>query len=130
MLPPKYEMSDDEDVKLHLEVTLLEPAGKPPMPRYQHAAVITGRYLIITGGRNDAQFYTIKNIALNDVCLYDIEANKWDTLALHGFYPSSRWGHSMCLVSPKEAKEVSIITDKKDGPGGKRKRANKDDEYE
>ena len=33
---------------------------------------------------------------MNDICLYDICNNKWDTLVTYGFHPHSRWGHTMC----------------------------------
>ena len=45
------------------------------------------------GGRNDAIFPIIKNVALNDLHIYDVASNRWCTLAMYGDIPSSRWGH-------------------------------------
>ena len=74
-----------------------EPEGRPPAPRALHtASFLSSRYLAIYGGKNERIYTQIRNIALNDVCLYDVEKNCWEALAMFGNVPSSRWGHAMC----------------------------------
>ena len=34
-------------------------------------------------------------MALNDICLYNIESNTWESLVIYGDMPCSRWGHSL-----------------------------------
>jgi hypothetical protein len=76
--------------------------GKPPCARYKHSATSIRSYLVIYGGRND-EIYSgnqpnqpqIKNVALNDLHLYDTKLNMWMQVALYGELPCSRWGHSM-----------------------------------
>jgi hypothetical protein len=43
-------------------------------------------------------FDSIKNIALNDLCLYDVQKNEWETVASLGQYPVGRYSHSMCAL--------------------------------
>ena len=43
----------------------------------------------------------IKNVALNDLHVYDVAANKWSTLAIYGDMPASRWGHSLVANQDK-----------------------------
>ena len=42
----------------------------------------------------------MKNVALNDLHIYDITANRWSALAIYGDIPMSRFG--CCLVAKKE----------------------------
>lgn len=74
----------------------MEPAGKPPVPRYGHAACFIKSYLVIHGGRNDEIFSSMRNVALNDLHLYDINLNQWMAVAIYSYVPISRWGHRMC----------------------------------
>ena len=71
--------------------------GKAPSPRFSHSAcMISGRYLVIYGGRNDKMFNSVGNVALNDLHLLDLKALQWVTVALYcqdGAIPLSRWGH-------------------------------------
>lgn len=73
----------------------LAPHGRPPAPRYGHAATFIQKYLIIHGGRNDDMYNSIKNVALNDLHMYDINLNAWLTVAIYGEIPPGRWGHSL-----------------------------------
>ena len=58
---------------ISVELIKLEPNGKPPAPRCLHsAAQFSKKYLAIFGGRNDTHFAEYNNVALNDLCLYDI----------------------------------------------------------
>lgn len=43
-------------------------------------------------------FDELNNIALNDLCLYDIQKNEWETVASLGQYPLGRYSHSMCAL--------------------------------
>ena len=82
--------------KICFQVTKLEPEGRPPLPRYGHAACFIKNYLVIHGGRNDEVFSSLKNVALNDLHLYDINQNRWMAVAIYNAVPVSRWGHKMC----------------------------------
>ena len=50
---------------------------------------------MIFGGRNDEIFTTIKNVALNDLHIYDVASNTWSAVAMYGDIPGSRWGHRL-----------------------------------
>lgn len=73
----------------------LKPEGRGPIARAQHSATFFKNQLVIFGGRNDAVFSTIKNVALNDLHIYDIASNKWAAIAMYGDIPGSRWGHTL-----------------------------------
>jgi hypothetical protein len=74
----------------------LEPAGRPPEPRCFHAAAFFGKkYLAIHGGRNDKMYKEYKNVALNDINLYDVEKNEWTVVENYGCFPEGRYGHAM-----------------------------------
>jgi hypothetical protein len=78
------------------ESVKLEPDGIPPIPRVYHATtVILDKYLVIHGGKSAKAYSAVNNLALNDICMYNIMFNKWEKLAINGFHPSSRWGHSI-----------------------------------
>jgi hypothetical protein len=61
--------------KFYIEITKLTPDGKPPCPRYQHSTTFIQQYLVIYGGRNDDMYQEIRNVALNDLHLYDLTKN-------------------------------------------------------
>ena len=69
--------------------------GRGPIARAQHSATFFKKQLVIYGGRNDAVFPTIKNVALNDLHIYEVESNKWSAIAMYGDIPGSRWGHKL-----------------------------------
>ena len=73
----------------------LNPEGRGPIARSQHAATFFKNQLVIFGGRNDEVFPTIKNVALNDLHIYDVAKNRWATIAIYGDMPESRWGHRL-----------------------------------
>jgi len=54
--------------------------------------------LVIYGGRNDAIFEQTSNLDLNDVCIYNINRNTWEALAIFGQKPCSRWSHIITQV--------------------------------
>ena len=39
------------------------------------------------------------NTSMNDLCMYNIVTNEWESLALYGQIPTSRWGASMIAVN-------------------------------
>ena len=41
----------------------------------------------------------IKNVALNDMHVYDVLNNTWCALAIYGDLPRSRWGHKLATNS-------------------------------
>ena len=79
----------------------MEAIGRGPIARSQHAATIFKNQLIISGGRTDAIYTFIKNVALNDLHIYDIQKNTWCAIALYGDIPNSRWGHKLCANENK-----------------------------
>ena len=82
--------------ELHAKISKVEVQGKKPLGRYLHSSSILDKYLIIYGGRNDVLYNrNYSTIALNDICLYDIEQNTWEILALYGTIPKSRWGSAI-----------------------------------
>jgi hypothetical protein len=73
--------------------------GMPPCPRMHFAMTSLQnkssghQLLVIFGGRNDSIFSCTNNVALNDVCIYNINTNTWEALAMYGQIPISRWDH-------------------------------------
>ena len=51
--------------------------------------------LVIFGGRNDNIYAMTNNVALNDICIFNLNTYTWETLAMYGQMPCSRWGHCM-----------------------------------
>ena len=80
--------------KLSVQTQLITPQGKPPCPRFLHTATLFKHYLVIYGGRCDEIYQEINSVALNDISLYNIESNTWESLVIYGDMPCSRWGHS------------------------------------
>lgn len=70
------------------------------MPRFGHQAcsVSKGKYLVIVGGRNNSIYKKLNNIALNDICLFNTFSFEWETLALFGSIPASRWNHALVQI--------------------------------
>ena len=64
-----------QEPKVCFEIHKLSPTGKPPIPRYSHAACFIKNYLVIHGGRNDEIYTSLGNVALNDLHLYDVNRN-------------------------------------------------------
>ena len=73
----------------------LTPEGRGPIARSQHSTTFFKGKLVIFGGRNDDIFPVIKNVALNDLHIYEVDANRWATIAMYGEIPGSRWGHRL-----------------------------------
>lgn len=64
-------------------------SGKPPCPRIQHNATLFKDWnshflLVIYGGRNDALFAKTHNVALNDICIFNVNKLEWQALAMYG----------------------------------------------
>ena len=76
-------------------VKKIKPEGRGPIARSQHSATFFKGKLVIFGGRNKDVFPIIKNVALNDLHILDIEANCWIAIAMYGDIPGSRWGHRL-----------------------------------
>ena len=77
------------------------PEGRGPVARAQHSATFFKNQLVIFGGRNDAIYPVIKNVALNDLHVYDVAENRWQALAIYGDLPESRWGHRLVANQEK-----------------------------
>ncbi len=79
-------------------------SGMPPCPRTQFQMThlcnprTNQQLLIIYGGRNDAIFMETNNIALNDICIFNINSKTWEALAIFGQMPCSRWSHFITQV--------------------------------
>jgi hypothetical protein len=87
--------------RVYFEVKLIKAHGAPPPPRCMHTAELLGKYLCIFGGKNEKMFGKLKNTALNDIHMYDIEFKTWKTLAIYGYIPMSRWGASSTVYRNK-----------------------------
>jgi hypothetical protein len=83
--------------------------GRPPVARYSHQALSLsrGKYLLISGGRNNSLYMTMGNIALNDLHLLNTQTFEWETLAMYGEVPVSRWNHS--LIAIEEGKDDRLV---------------------
>jgi len=79
----------------------LKPEGRGPIARSQHSATFFKNQLVIFGGRNEAIFPAIKNVALNDLHIYDVRSNRWSAIAMYGDIPGSRWGHKLVANDQK-----------------------------
>jgi hypothetical protein len=53
--------------------------------------------LVIYGGRNDTIYAKTQNVALNDICMYNVNRNEWIAIAMYGQMPCSRWSHCFTL---------------------------------
>lgn len=79
---------------------ITEFKGRPPCPRISAASCMIKNIcdeplLVIYGGRNDAIFAGTKNVAINDVCIYNTVHCEWNSLAFFGVQPCSRWSHML-----------------------------------
>lgn len=76
--------------------------GRAPIARYAHQAcmISRGKYLVISGGRNNGLYKTMGNIAFNDMNLLNTQTLEWETMVMYGQVPMSRWNH--CLVPVDE----------------------------
>ena len=62
--------------------------------------------LVIYGGRNDKIYESTGSVALNDVCIYNINLCQWEALAMFGQLPMSRWKHAMVATTD----EISSVS--------------------
>lgn len=88
--------------KMHIRAINISKIAKgiPPAPRYAHqtCSLQNGKYLVISGGRSNEFYKTLGNIALNDIHLFNTQRFEWETLAMYGQLPLSRWNHSIVNV--------------------------------
>ena len=76
--------------------------GKPPCPRYAHGAAVFGNYFVVFGGRNNKLYSSeMKNLALNDLHLFDFHKEMWVTVAMFGDLPCTRWSPTLVSSSDK-----------------------------
>lgn len=90
--------------KIGLTVKKIENyTGMPPCPRSQFQMTNLQsngeQLLIVYGGRNDVIFKQTQNVALNDICVFNINKHQWEALAVFGQMPCSRWSHFMTKVN-------------------------------
>jgi len=71
--------------------------GLTPLPRVKHSANVVNGNLLILGGMHDFQ-----TITPFEVCILDLENQKWKTISLHGTLPSSRYFHSVSVISKEK----------------------------
>lgn len=81
---------------------LTEYSGRPPCPRIMHSTTVFRDWhkhfhLVVYGGRNDSIFQRTQNVALNDICLFNVHRLEWVALAMYGPMPCSRWSHCLAL---------------------------------
>ena len=91
----EFKMKFNSRPEVKLIARRVRPEGRGPIARAQHSATFFRNQLVIFGGRNDAVFPSIKNVALNDLHIYDVALNRWSALALYGDILGSRWGHRL-----------------------------------
>ena len=72
----------------------LVPSGRPPIPRFNHSAVVSNGFLIIMGGRNDK----IPGLIINELAILQISTWRWEQVAQHGETPTSRTGSSVSNI--------------------------------
>lgn len=89
-----------------------EFSGRPPCPRIHAASCMIKNLfddplLVIYGGRNDAIFAGTRNVALNDVCLFNTVSSEWMSLAMYGIQPCSRWSH--VIVPNRECNPTGFL---------------------
>jgi hypothetical protein len=60
--------------------------GRGPVARYAHQSCVIskGKYLLISGGRNNGLYKTMGNIAFNDINLLNTQTFEWETMAMYG----------------------------------------------
>ena len=90
----------NKDPSLSINLTKLTSIkGKPPIPRFQASMVNVQanncQLVVIYGGRNDQIFTRTNNVALNDICVLNLNTREWEPVAMFGHMPCSRWSHSM-----------------------------------
>ena len=99
----KYTRKDPELTLNVQQITNI--AGQPPCPRSGATMIHLNikkaghQMLVIYGGRNDKIFEYTRSVALNDICMFNINLKQWETLAIFGQLPMSRWKHSMVAMS-------------------------------
>ena len=84
-----------------IKVSKVEPAGKPPLARYQHSAGLCGKLLVIIGGRNDSLYLNTKQSAVNEIAALNIVCCRWETIDLYGMVPNSVWGVACSSINTK-----------------------------
>ena len=68
---------------LVVTLTLIDDfKGKPPCPRIQHSATVFKDWnkhhlIVIYGGRNDGLYSKTQNVALNDICIFNVNLREW-----------------------------------------------------
>ena len=65
--------------------------------------------LVIYGGRNDRIYEHTGGVAMNDICIYNINLNQWETLATFGQIPLGRWKHCMIPMVSREHSDGIMI---------------------
>ena len=84
--------------------------GKPPCSRFSHASCYlqtdNQKLLLIHGGRNDHNYSILKESALNDFHILNLVTLEWQSLAIYGDIPESRYSHQMCT---NERQSVVVI---------------------
>jgi hypothetical protein len=71
--------------RIYFQIKKVEFTGTPPSPRCLHVMQHVGKYLFVFGGRNASIYGKYKNSAFNDVHLFDLSMNNWETMAVYGF---------------------------------------------
>ena len=96
--PKKKGVREEESI---LKWTKISPTGTPPTPRYGHTATVCGSQLFIIGGRNDRIASDKSQIGVEDMAVYSIQSNRWESITVKGVPPSPRWGASGVSVGSK-----------------------------
>ena len=65
--------------------------------------------LFIYGGRNEEIFQKTENVALNDICIFNLNKKEWVAVAMYGRMPCSRWSHVVLPNRSHNADQVFVF---------------------
>lgn len=96
--PVKKQAKTDKNL---VKITKLEPAGKPPLARYQHSAGLCGKFLVVIGGRNDSLYVNSKQSAVSEIAAFNVPCFRWETIDLSGNVTCCVWGIACAALNSK-----------------------------
>ena len=90
------EFENFDDIEIKAEPLEVATKGKPPVLREAHSAVLLeNNKILVYGGRNDYIHPLTNSMFTNDLIVYDIANNIWQTMKYAGVHPPQRCGASM-----------------------------------
>lgn len=105
----KYQYTHkDPELTLNIQ-QITNFSGQPPCPRSGATMIhinikkTNNQMLVLYGGRNDKIYATTGSVALNDICLFNINLSQWESIAMFGQLPMSRWKHAMVAMNSQQS---------------------------